>query len=65
MDTSNDNNLKTIEEISEFLQVPVNTIYKWTHRSYIPHYKIRNKLRFDLNEIIDWLETKHIYEKAL
>jgi len=62
---ANTKRLMKIEELSDFLKVPVSTIYKWTHQNYIPHYKIGNKLRFDFEEIIDWLETKHYNEKAI
>lgn len=65
LESNHKKSLMTIEELSEFLKMPINTIYKWTHRNYIPHYKIGKKVRFDLREITSWLETKHIHEKAL
>ena len=53
------NNLITIKEVSEYLQIKERTIYSWINKGVIPHYKLTNKVvRFNINEINTWLETK-------
>ena len=51
---------KNIKELSEYLDVSVNTIYYWVQIMEIPHYKLGGKLKFDNHLIDKWLETKRV-----
>ena len=47
-----------IADVSEYLQVPVNSIYKMTGRKErvrIPHIRIGGKLRFRQPDVDQWL----------
>lgn len=50
-------NLVTIKDLSEFLKVKPSTIYSWVHGGTIPFYKLNGLLRFDMDEIIKWVES--------
>jgi len=54
-ETDSDTKLLTTKELSQFLRVPKSWIYDRTYRNEIPHYKLGNHLRFDLNRIQEWL----------
>jgi excisionase family DNA binding protein len=48
--------LLTPMQLSEFLQVKLSTVYKWTHYGYVPCYKVGGSIRFDIEEIQKWLK---------
>ncbi len=48
-----ENRLIDISEASDLLGVPKSTIYDWTHKKIIPHYKIGQSLRFNPVEILE------------
>lgn len=54
-----DMKLMTIQETSAILNIKVKTLYDWTHKKLIPHYKINRLVRFDEKEIQKWLQEKH------
>jgi predicted DNA-binding transcriptional regulator AlpA len=46
----------TIQEVSEFLRVPIGTLYQWRYRRYGPRAsKIGKHLRYDPAEVRAWL----------
>ncbi len=47
--------LLTVEEIADYLQVKPSTIYQWTHKGFIPHIKLGNKVRFKLSKVDKWV----------
>ncbi len=51
-------NLLSIEELAEYLNVPKSWIYDRTHRDAIPHFKLGRLVRFDLEEVLEWLDSK-------
>ena len=55
--------LLTIDELCGLLKLEPQTIYQLTYRGKIPHYKIANRLRFRLSEIVEWIE-KHKVTKG-
>jgi excisionase family DNA binding protein len=55
--------LLTIDEVCTLLKVEPQTIYQLTYRGRIPHFKIANRLRFRLSEIIEWIDG-HKVEKG-
>lgn len=50
--------LLTPKQLSEYLQIPITTIYQYVHQEYIPHIKIGGHLRFDKFKIEKWLMKK-------
>jgi excisionase family DNA binding protein len=48
--------LWTIRQVSEFLSVPVGTLYQWRHRSVgPPAYRVGKHLRYDPAAVRRWL----------
>ncbi len=52
----------TVEEVCHMLGLKRSRIYYMTHSGLIPHYKIGQTLRFRLDEIQHWLESKRVKE---
>ena len=50
--------LLTLQQVSELLGVRPSTIYKWTHRGFIPHTKVGRLLRFRESTINKWLDKR-------
>ena len=50
-------NLVSIEKISEILDINVKTIYDWTSTRKIPHYKLGRLVKFDVDEVMAWLQS--------
>ncbi len=50
-------NLLTVEEVAEWLNVPKSWIYDRTRSGTIPCVKIGKYVRFNKDEIEDWLNT--------
>ncbi len=55
--------LLTIDDVCALLKLEPQTIYQLTYRGRIPHFKIANRLRFRLSEIVEWIE-KHKVAKG-
>ncbi len=49
--------LVTIKELSDFLKVKVSTLYTWVHNGTIPYVKLNGLLRFDMDEIKEWIKA--------
>ena len=49
-----------IKELSEYLGLPIGTIYSWTHQRKIPYIKMGRLVKFDLEEIEIWLKKKQV-----
>lgn len=48
--------LLTVEEVAEYLSVPVNTLYQWRHKGTGPTaFRVGRYLRYDLADVRDWL----------
>ncbi len=50
-------NLITIKDLSVFLKVKESTLYSWVHEGTIPFYKLNGLLRFNMDEILDWVNS--------
>ena len=49
-----------VEELAEYLGVPVQTIYDWRLSGRAPRaYKFGKHLRFAASDIAEWLEERH------
>lgn len=48
--------LLSVEEVAEFLGVPVNTLYQWRHKGTGPTaFRVGRFLRYDPVDVRDWL----------
>jgi excisionase family DNA binding protein len=48
--------LMTIEEVADFLQVPVATLYRWRHQGTGPRaYRVGRHLRYEPKGVRQWL----------
>ena len=48
-------NIITIKELAAFLKVKPKTIYQWAESRQIPCLKLNGALRFDLDDINEWI----------
>lgn len=49
----NSDRLLTVQELSDWLNVPVSTLYLWRHLKKIPYVKIGRLLRFEKQAVED------------
>ncbi len=47
----------TVKELSELLRVKNKTLYQWAELGQIPHIKINGSLRFDIEDIKQWIQS--------
>src|SRR5210317_73116 len=50
----------TIREVSDWLKVKQGTLYAWAAAGKIPHLKIHGLIRFQSDEIQQWLTSFHV-----
>jgi len=53
--------LATVSQIAEFLQVPDSWVYERTRRrgiERIPHFKLGKYLRFSRREVLEWIQRQ-------
>ncbi len=56
-------NICNIKELSIYLQTSIPQIRKLVREKKIPHFRVGNRIKFDLNEINKWIEKSQ--EKEL
>jgi excisionase family DNA binding protein len=49
----------TIAQVSELLNIKASTLYAWVRQGKIPHVKIHGLIRFQSEEIQQWLASFH------
>ena len=50
--------LWSVEDLSDFLQVPVKTLYQWRLRGYGPKgRRIGKYVRYKESDVIDWVDS--------
>ncbi len=47
----------TVKELSKFLKVKESTLYSWVHNGSIPYHKLNGLVRFNINEICEWVNN--------
>lgn len=52
------NKALTVEELADLLGVAIRTLYKEVEDDHIPFFRVRTSIRFDPDQIADWLEGK-------
>ena len=46
-----------VKKIAEFLNVKPSTLYQWAELGQIPCYKLNGSLRFDMEDIMNWIKS--------
>jgi len=54
----------TIKELSEYLRIPKNTLYKYTQEKRIPCFKVGVQLRFKKSSIDSWIAKQEKVKKT-
>lgn len=49
--------LITIKEVAEILNVKPATLYQWAELNQIPCFKLNGCLRFDIDDISNWIKS--------
>lgn len=49
--------LMTIEQVAEFINMAVTSVYGLVHQKKIPHIKRGKRLIFEKKQIIEWLQS--------
>ena len=49
--------LVSVKEVSEILNVKPSTLYQWVELGQIPCFKLNGCLRFDIDEIENWIKS--------
>ena len=47
----------TVKQVAEMLQMNPSTVYAWAEQRLIPSFKMNGLLRFDQDEIIEWVKA--------
>ena len=50
-------NIVTVKEVSALLKVKASTLYSWVGSGSIPHLRLNGVIRFDMDEIKQWILT--------
>ena len=50
-------NIVTVNELEKILKVSKKTLYQWAELGQIPSIKIQGCLRFDLDDVMKWVES--------
>lgn len=48
----------TVEELADLLGIAIRTVYKEVEDDHIPFFRVRTSIRFDPQQVADWLELK-------
>jgi excisionase family DNA binding protein len=58
MRSTNDDRLLTISEVSDYLQVPVQTLYHWRYRGTGPKgVRVGRHVRYRQDDVDAWLDS--------
>ena len=52
--------LMTVQELANFLNMPLSSVYDLSHKKKIPVIKIGQRCRFRLQEIEKWLADQSV-----
>ena len=50
-------NIVTVKELGKILKVSEKTLYQWAELGQIPCIKMHRCLRFDLDEVMEWVNS--------
>ncbi|MBN1353806.1 MAG: helix-turn-helix domain-containing protein [Candidatus Omnitrophica bacterium] len=63
--SSSNQKLLNIEELSVFLGIKKSTLYTWIHEKRIEYIKVGRLVKFDKHKINAWLEKHTHKEKSI
>lgn len=50
--------LWTVEDVADYLGIPVKTLYQWRHRGYGPKCRrVGRYLRYRADDVVTWFES--------
>lgn len=49
--------LMSVKDLATHLGIKASTLYSWSERGLIPHYKIHGLLRFKKEEVDAWIDS--------
>lgn len=52
-----------VQELSDMLEISVNTVYAWVSQRKIPFVKCGRLTKFDVRKIDEWIEKNSVAEK--
>jgi excisionase family DNA binding protein len=52
------NKMLKVSELAEILNIAPTTIYHWVMNKEIPYYKIGTTVRFNLDDVMAWIEAR-------
>ena len=50
--------LLTVKDLAEYLQVSKSLVYKWVHYGFVPYVKVGSLLRFNATQIENWIKKR-------
>jgi excisionase family DNA binding protein len=53
-----------VEDVSKMLNIAKSTLYNYIRNNQIPHIKIGGIILFSKSDLLLWLDTKKVAEKA-
>jgi len=54
----------SVDEIAAHLGIKKDTVYKWVRTTDIPYHKVGKLLKFQIQEVDDWVRAGKAGEKA-
>jgi len=54
------NKLLSPQELSDVLNISIETVYAWTSQKRIPYIKMGRLVRFNVDEVNKWLERQKV-----
>jgi excisionase family DNA binding protein len=58
--TSDDNLFLTAEEVSQYLRIPVSTVYKLVQDSVLPAFRVGKHWRFRKTALEEWVRKQEL-----
>lgn len=52
--------LISVDDLSDHLGISINTIYSWVNQRKIPYIKVGRLLKFDFDDIQEWIQNKKV-----
>jgi excisionase family DNA binding protein len=46
----------TVKQVADLIQAKTSTVYAWAEQGMLPSFKINGLLRFDHDEVMEWLK---------
>jgi PTS system nitrogen regulatory IIA component len=53
-----DDQLMSVRELADYLNINISTVYTWSQRGQIPAMKVGNMWRYRRSEIEEWLNQR-------